>query len=101
MKYELVDWQHNLDTQPAMIYSEIDDDGWEVRKVEVYRDGRVTFSDGTTCTGLTQLSETPLPSLAEIDGVEVLTGEVVAKEVFEAVWRRAWARSGSGDLPGL
>jgi hypothetical protein len=34
MKYVKVEWHHSFNDQPSVIYSEVDDSGWEVRKVE-------------------------------------------------------------------
>lgn len=68
MRYQAVRWLHDLDNEPVVLYSEIDDDGWEVRKVEEYRRGRLDVADAVTPSGSTVLSETPMPPLEEISG---------------------------------
>ena len=45
MKYILVEWEHELEDEPYQIYSELDGDRRETRRVEFYRSG-VTFSCG-------------------------------------------------------
>lgn len=73
-----------------MLYSEVADDGVEVRKVEVYRDGRMDLADAVTRTGSTRLSETKLPSLDEINAQGEFAAEAASADEFEAVWKRAW-----------
>jgi hypothetical protein len=34
MKYLKVVWVHDLPGEPVLLYSEVDDEGWEIRKVE-------------------------------------------------------------------
>jgi hypothetical protein len=43
MKYVKVRWNHALPNEPVVLYSELDDQMWETRKVEVYADGRADF----------------------------------------------------------
>jgi hypothetical protein len=39
-RYQLVHWLHEFADEPGRLYSEVDDDGWEIRKVDEYRCGR-------------------------------------------------------------
>ena len=39
MRYQRVRWTHDFVDEPTVLFAEIDDEGWEVRKVNVYRDG--------------------------------------------------------------
>jgi len=94
MRYQRVDWRHNLADEPVRLFSEIDDDGWEQRKVEEFRDRRLTWAGaaaGTDPTAETVLSETRLPSLDEINRDLQFHAEDISAEEFEAVWRRARA----------
>ena len=43
MNYILVEWEHELEDEPYQIYSELDGDRRETRRVEFYRNG-ITFS---------------------------------------------------------
>lgn len=62
MGYLRVEWTQHNPEMPVEIYSELDEDRWEVRKVEVFADGRVQYSDGVESTGRTDLSELPILS---------------------------------------
>ncbi len=90
MRYQAVRWLHDLDDQPVVLYSEIDDEGWEVRKVEEYRSGRLDVADAVTTTGSTVLSETPIPPLEDIVTQPEFEGNPITKDEFEDVWHRAW-----------
>ncbi|WP_421996326.1 DUF6881 domain-containing protein [Reyranella sp.] len=43
MKYIKVRWRHCLPNEPVTLYSEIDEDRWERRKVYVFADGSFGF----------------------------------------------------------
>ena len=45
MDYVLTEWDHDLDDEPCLIYSELDDGRMERRKVEFFRNG-ICFSYG-------------------------------------------------------
>lgn len=45
MRYVLAEWNHELDDEPYLIYSELDGGHRETRRVEFYRNG-ITFSYG-------------------------------------------------------
>lgn len=66
MRYLMVRWIHDLCDEPVELYSELDDADYEIRKVEIYRDGRRDFADEASSSGSTMLGEGPLPSLEEI-----------------------------------
>ena len=57
MQYIRTIWVHDFPDFPVEIYSEIDEERWEVRKVEIFRDGSATYADLTRSTGKTGLSE--------------------------------------------
>lgn len=88
MNYIKVEWIHN-DDDPVLLYSELDDERWEVRKVEVYRDGHADYASATSSTGNTGLGLEPVPTLAEIgDDPEFVPHEIDAIE-FEEIWLQA------------
>ena len=39
MRYQFVEWLHEFDSEPVAIIQELTDDGWEVRKIEVFPGG--------------------------------------------------------------
>ena len=66
MVYIKVRWKHDDPNDPILLYSEMDDERWEVRKVEVFTDGSFGYADRATSRGTTFLSLEPLPTLLEI-----------------------------------
>ncbi|MFD3931147.1 DUF6881 domain-containing protein [Streptomyces sp. NPDC058614] len=88
MRYLKVLWSHDLPEEPVELYSELDDAGYEIRKVEIYRDGRCDFADGDLSSGTTMLGEGPLPSLEEIAEQEEFSPTLIEVADFERVWRQ-------------
>jgi hypothetical protein len=86
MKYIKVMWLHQYVDEPVVVYSEIDNDGWETRKVEIFANGSGTFASATTHTGTSGLAEIPVPSLEEINSDPQFQGVEITKEEFEQIW---------------
>ncbi len=61
-----VAWLHELVDEPVMPYSELDNERYETRKVEVFDDGHMEWADLSRESGTTGLGEVPVPDLAEI-----------------------------------
>ena len=89
MNYLKVKWIHTYPDQPVFIYSELDDDRWELRKVEIFPDGRMGYADPEVEVGRTGLSELPLPSFEKIAADPEFEPEVISKAEFERIWARA------------
>ena len=66
-------------------YVELDEDRWEVRKVEVFSDGRVTSANGKCSTGTTALGDAPLPPLSELGA----SAAAISCVEFEDIWNKA------------
>jgi len=90
MKYIQMKWKQHDDTYPAIIICEIDERGWELRKVEIWQNGRKGYASaegefGGTGLGLEpwlaeelqQLLKDPEFEVAELDPVN-----------FEQIWRQ-------------
>lgn len=92
MKYVKVRWIHTSPDYPVKLYSELNDELWELRKVEVYADGRADFADREEQSGSTQLSIEPLPPLEQIAADPEFEPVVISAEEFEAAWESAKAR---------
>ncbi|GAA5212350.1 DUF6881 domain-containing protein [Microbacterium kyungheense] len=88
ISYLKVVWHHEFDDEPVFLFSEIED-GWEIRKVEKFRDGRSQYAGPEGSTGDTMLSETPMPSPAEIAEDPQFTLETIDTEDFDLEWRGA------------
>jgi hypothetical protein len=93
-RYQRVEWHHDFDDEPVTLISEVGDYGVETRKIEIFRDGRTDFADGYQATGSTVLSETPLPSMEEIEDQPEFRLSVITKEEFEEAWTRATGGDG-------
>ena len=92
MKWVRVAWTHDLADEPVMLYSEIDDERWEVRKVEVFRTGHRGWADSGRSASGTGLGGVPMPPLTEIAGDPQFRPEEIAEEEFETEWERARAQ---------
>jgi hypothetical protein len=89
MRYQRVLWRHNFRDEPSVLWSEIGDDGFETRKVDEYRDGRLDYADENTRSGTTLLGDQPVPTLDEINADEEFTAAPISPSDFERVWQRA------------
>ena len=89
MKFIRVNWKHDLPSEPTCIYSEIDGDGWERRKVEMFRGGRMGYASELETAGGTGLSKEPLPSLDEIAADPQFEPMNISSEEFEQIWQSA------------
>ena len=92
MRYVHINWIHDFKAEPIHIYSEVGDDDYEIRKVEVFPDGKLGFaSDALTQHG-TELGDQPFPVLEEINGKdewEEMIGQQIDQSTFEAMWQAA------------
>ena len=82
-------WEHDLQDEPVALYSECDDAGWEVRKVEVFRDGRFGHASRLEARGGSLLGELPSPSVAEIAAHREFRPSEITQADFEKVWAAA------------
>lgn len=88
MNYVKVKWIHEEKDDPILLYSEIDAERWEKRKVEVFYDGHCGYASASESSGSTYLGEEPVPSLAEIASDPEFEPSEITKEEFEEIWMR-------------
>lgn len=82
-------WHHSSEDQPVELYGELDEGRWELRKIEVYRDGRaVVLGPEDIEPGARTLAEGPIPPLEQIDADPQFEPREITREEFEAVWQR-------------
>lgn len=81
-------WHHDLPGEPVLLYSELDAARYEVRKVEVFRDGLAHAGPGEA-TGSTRLGSEPVPELREIAAQSEFIPEPITAATFETAWRAA------------
>lgn len=89
MNYWHVDWLHDVPEDPVTIYSEIGEDGYETRKVHIYRDGRKIRSDEQHESTEIGLSEIPVGDISDVAAQAEFQAEVVTRAVFENAWKDA------------
>ena len=90
MRYIRVRWIHELADEPVQLFSELDEDGFELRKVEQYANGHRDVASRVGGTGSTLLGEEPVPSLDAINAQSEFVGEEITANDFERVWNEAW-----------
>jgi HEAT repeat protein len=99
MRYVKVKWLQDSPDYPVLLYSELDIQDWEVRKVEVYADGRMDFADHIERSGDTKLGIEPLPPLAEVAADREFEPFTITPEEFEKVWLEARGLQAAGRAP--
>lgn len=75
-------------TLPILIFSEIDDDRNETRKIEIYKDKSIGYAYEDVEYGPTGLSELPLLEIDEINEDDGLEAEEISSELFERAWTK-------------
>lgn len=86
MRYLHIKWTHKDPGAPAQIYSEIDADGYENRKVEIFADGRKGFADASESANGTVLSDMKVPSLKEFAAMPEYQAKAIEAEEFQKIW---------------
>jgi hypothetical protein len=87
MKYIRVSWTHQDAQDPVLLYSELDSQRWEVRKIEIFRDGSVGYASAGSSSGDTKLGIVPVPELHVIAAEREFSPCEITKEEFEVLWR--------------
>jgi hypothetical protein len=91
MKYLRVKWIHSLPDEPVDIYSEMDEEGYETRKLEVFLDGSNGFANSSGQVLSTELGEKPVPALEEIAADPQFQPTLISEDEFEQVWSKRLA----------
>lgn len=89
MKYWKVHWHHNFADEPVVIFSEIAPDGYEIRKIHEYRDGRLLRTDGTLESAEIGLGTVPVGDIASVSAQPEFAAVVISPTRFEQEWVRA------------
>lgn len=84
--YLKVKWLHGHADEPILLYSELDADRYELRKVEVFADGTMGYASDAIAVRGTQLGEVPLPTADEIASDPQFVVELSDKDDFENIW---------------
>jgi hypothetical protein len=87
--YERLEWIHDHEDQPRFIYSELDDERYETRKIAVFKDGRmVKVSVDHSGGGSKGLAMLPVPSIEETNAIteEKFHASEISAAEFEDLW---------------
>jgi hypothetical protein len=87
MMYLRVLWKHSFADEPVELLSELDEARFEVRKVEVFRDGHKGYASNTESERGTELGVEPIPHLAEIASDPQFLPEEISREEFDVAWK--------------
>jgi hypothetical protein len=88
MKYIRVRWKHTNPDEPVWLFSELDEQGRELRKMECFRNGFCDYATRTESTGSTLLHTRPLPDLSVIARDAEFEPVEIPKDEFEQVWMK-------------
>ncbi len=89
MQHIQVKWhQEHLD-EPVGIYGKYNTEGWEMRKLEVFRSGSVGYVDAQQQVGTSALAEVKLSAINEINADPQFSAREIEPSQFERLWR--WA----------
>lgn len=86
MIYLRVDWVHSRPEDPVALFSELDAQRWEARKVEVYRDGTCAWASEAETAGGATLGLEPVPDVTAIAADPQFRPREITAAEFEAVW---------------
>jgi len=86
MKFLKIEWIHEFADEPYIIYAELDDEGYEKRKIEIYKNGRIGYATQSSEIGGSILSEHPYPPVEEITTNPEFIPVKISKEEFESIW---------------
>ena len=89
MKYVRLKWNHTNPDEPVWIFSELDERGKEVRKIECFHNGFCDIATAAGSSGTTALMTLPLPDLAQLAKRDPeFEPVIITKEEFEEVWTK-------------
>ncbi|QDU09075.1 DUF6881 domain-containing protein [Gimesia aquarii] len=86
MYFLQVKWLHKFQEEPVVIYAELDDELWEIRKIEEFPDGTFGYADKENHTESTELSTSQYPPLEQIASNPEFELQHIDQEEFERVW---------------
>ncbi len=89
MKYIRLKWNHSNPDEPVWIFSELDANGKEVRKIECFRNGFCDVATATGSSGTASLMTLPLPDLKTLARRDPeFEPQEITKDQFEEVWTK-------------
>ena len=86
MRYIDVKWLHDNEEYPIRLVSEIGPDGYEIRKLEFFKDGRSGIASEFNASHGVKLGIATVPSLDEINMDSEFAGKEISQSDFERLW---------------
>jgi hypothetical protein len=86
LEYIYVEWIHDLIDEPFILISELDENRYETRNIEIYKDGRVGFAYNDVEVLNAGLGIEPVPSIDEIASESEFSPKEITNEEFEKFW---------------
>jgi len=87
MTYMKVRWNHDAsDDEPRFLYSELDSERWEVRKIDIFDDGTAIWATANEIVGDIGLSIEPIPPFEQIAADPEFDPEIISAAEFERIW---------------
>ena len=97
MEYLQVTWIHDFEDEPVLLYSEIDSDRIEIRKIEVYKDNSFGLAMKNYEFGGTKLGIEPIPRVDEIaEDIQFIT-KTISKKEFDTIWQEYYSMLSSSN----
>ena len=81
-------WIHKNKDEPIELYSELDEDRYETKKVEILIDDTAGYAEEKQSNGETLLGKCPIPSLEDINSNPEFKAKSITKEEFFAIWNK-------------
>jgi hypothetical protein len=88
MEFIDVAWRHDTEPEPIRLVSELDEQRYEMRKLEFFADGRVGFASPASSSEGTMLGAEPVPPLSELNSDVQFSGSNISSADFEIMWGR-------------
>ena len=82
----MVCWFHDDNDEPELLYHEINNERYELRKIEVYKDGSFSMASEDYSFGGAELSMEVLPEIEDINCDSQFKAKIITREEFEEVW---------------
>ena len=86
--YVKVKWIHAQPDDPVWLYSELDSERWEIRKIEIFSDDTWAYADQEQSCGEIDLGKCPIPPLSEIAEDPQFDPCEITKDQFEKLWTK-------------
>ncbi|MBD5473298.1 MAG: hypothetical protein HDR20_10555 [Lachnospiraceae bacterium] len=87
MEYILLEWFHDIEDEPYLIYSEIDYQRYETRKIEVFKNGTCLKCGEEILNSPIELADIAFPeNIDEINRDKQFYAKYITKKEFEKIW---------------